>query len=659
MSDGRKRVVIENVRPQVDEGRFPVKRVLGESVAVRADVFADGHDTLRSVLLYRSKSEEEYRQVAMRHLGNDLWSASFRVEAQEPYLYTVLAWVDHFRTWRKDLAAKAEAGQDVSVELLDGARMVVEAAERAKGEDAAALHSHAQVMSGPGGQADRVALAVSQELLELMDAHPDTSLAVRFPRELKVWVDPPRALFSAWYEVFPRSTGRGASHGTFKDLEGWLPEIARMGFDVLYLPPIHPIGTTHRKGRNNTPEAGPEDPGSPWAIGSPQGGHEAIHPELGSLEDFQHLVREAGELGMKVALDMAFQCSPDHPWVQEHPEWFTKRADGSIQYAENPPKKYQDIFPLNFESTEWRSLWEELLGVFLFWAGQGVRIFRVDNPHTKPHRFWEWVIAAVKKEYPEAVFLAEAFTRPKVMYRLAKAGFTQSYTYFTWRNTKVELVSYMTELVDNAPRDFFRPNFWPNTPDILPEYLQYGGRPAFMTRLLLAATLSSSYGIYGPAFELCENQALPDREEYAHSEKYEIKDWDWDRPGNLKDFITTVNRIRRDNPALQSTWNLRFLEAENEAVLFYLKSDPDLENIILVAVNLDPHHKQSAWVHVPVRELGIPAGTPYLAHDLIGDDKFIWTGERNFIELDPFVVPGRIFRLRRRLKRETDFDYFM
>lgn len=432
-----------------------------------------------------------------------------------------------------------------------------------------------------------------------------------------------------------------------------------MGFDVLYLPPIHPIGKTNRKGKNNSPVAQPGDVGSPWAIGSEEGGHKSVHPQLGTIEDFVSLVNKAKEYNIEIALDLAFQCSPDHPYVREHPEWFKWRPDGTVQYAENPPKKYEDVLPLNFETENWRELWEELKSIVVFWIEKGVRIFRVDNPHTKPFRFWKWLIEEIKRDYPDVIFLSEAFTRPKVMYHLAKAGFTQSYTYFTWRNTKREFIEYLTELTQTEVREYFRPNFWPNTPDILPEHLQFGGRPAFMMRLVLAATLSSNYGIYGPVFELCVSEALPGKEEYLNSEKYEIRYWDWDQPGNLKDFIARVNRIRRENPALQTTWNLKFFEVDNEYILFYGKVNEDLSNIILVVVNLDPHHTQSGWVRVPISELGIEPNQPYLVHDLLSEDKYIWQGEYNYVELNPHVIPARIFRVRKRLRKETDFDYFM
>jgi starch synthase (maltosyl-transferring) len=438
-----------------------------------------------------------------------------------------------------------------------------------------------------------------------------------------------------------------------------LPEIARLGFDVIYLPPIHPIGTTKRKGKNNSPVAEAGDVGSPWAIGSEHGGHKAVAPELGTLEDFERFVSRARDNGLEVAIDIAFQASPDHPYVKEHPEWFRWRPDGTVQYAENPPKKYQDVLPFHFETEDWPALWEELKSVVLFWIERGVRVFRVDNPHTKPIRFWEWLIAEIKRDYPDVIFLSEAFTRPKVMRRLAKAGFTQSYTYFTWRNTKQEIIDYLTELTGTESREFFRPNFWPNTPDILSEFLQYGGRPAFIMRLILAATLSSNYGVYGAAYELCANEAVPGKEEYLNSEKYELKRWEPNQPGNLRNLIARVNRIRRENPALQTTWNLKFYETDNEHILFYGKATDDHSNLLLIAVNLDPFHPHSGYVQTPLAEFGIDPKQPYLAHDLLSDDKYIWQGARNFVSLDPQSMPAHIFRIHRRMRREADFDYFM
>jgi starch synthase (maltosyl-transferring) len=658
--EGRRRVIIENLKPELDCGRFPIKRVVGEKVLVEADIFADGHEVVSARILFRKQEESGWRAVPMRRLANDRWKGEFVVEEVGMYRYTVEGWIDHFQTWQIDLKKRLDAGQELKMDRWIGADYVALASQRAAQEDKEKLIQYAKVLKSEEEGERVVTLALSEELKELMGKYPDRKYAVSYGRELALRVDRGKALFSAWYELFPRSWAREpGQHGTFKDCERLLPEIARMGFDILYLPPVHPIGKTNRKGKNNTLEVGPDDVGSPWDIGAEEGGHTAIHPQLGRMEDFEHLVRRARDYGMEIALDLAFQCSPDHPYVKKCPEWFRWRPDGTIQFAENPPKKYEDILPLNFETDPWRELWEELRHVVLFWIGRGIRVFRVDNPHTKSFPFWEWLIEGIQKDYPEVIFLAEAFTRPKMMYRLAKLGFTQSYTYFTWRNTKNELMDYLFELTQTGVKEFFRPNFWPNTPDILPEYLQYGGRPAFMTRLILAATLSSNYGIYGPAFELCVRAAQPGQEEYLHAEKYEIKHWDWDAPGNLKDFIARVNRIRRENPALHATGNLRFYEVNNEYLLFYGKATEDLSNIILAVVNLDPFHTQSGWVRVPIPELGIDPDQPYLVHDLLSDDKYIWQGERNYVELNPQVLPANILRLRKRLKKETDFDYFL
>jgi starch synthase (maltosyl-transferring) len=480
-------------------------------------------------------------------------------------------------------------------------------------------------------------------------------------KNYEVSVDRMRANFSSWYEVFPRSLNPdGSKHGTFKDVINFLPYVSGMGFDVLYLPPIHPIGETKRKGKNNSVTAKPGEPGSPWAIGGKEGGHKSVHPELGTIEDFQELIMKAHEQGVEIAMDIAFQCSPDHPYVKEHPEWFRHRPDGSLQYAENPPKKYEDIYPINFESDDWENLWKELKSVFLFWIEKGVRIFRVDNPHTKSFNFWGWAIREIKKEHPDVIFLAEAFTRPKVMYNLAKQGFTQSYTYFTWRNSKYELETYLKELVNSKAGEFFRPNFWPNTPDILPEFLQVTNRAGYIQRLVLAATLSSNYGIYGPAFELMENTPTqPGKEEYLNSEKYEIKNWNFKDPKSLRKIITRVNEIRRENKALQNTHSLRFHAIDNEALVCYSKASDDLDNIILVVVSLDPHHTHSGWLNFPVTEFGMHAHDSYQVNDLVSGAHFLWSGEYNFVEVNPGVMPVHIFKVRRKLRSERDFDYFM
>ena len=659
--DGRIRTVIEGVVPEVDGGRFPIKRTLGERVVVEADIFTDGHEALSAVLLHRKEEVAEWSEAAMEPLPNDRWRGEFEVRQLGQYRYTLLAWLDRFKAWRRDLTKKIEAGQDVSIDLQSGAQFLIAASQRACGPDVKALEEWASFLRSDESQTSRVALAVSEQVQVVMSRYPDRRFATRYPQELAVVVDRAKAAVSTWYEMFPRSSAtEPGRHGSFKDCEARLSYISAMGFDVLYLPPIHPIGKSHRKGKNNAPLSAGGDPGSPWAIGSDAGGHKAVHPELGTLDDFRWFLHRAREHGLEIALDLAFQCSPDHPYVQAHPEWFRWRPDGTVQYAENPPKKYEDIYPLEFETDHWQKLWEELRSVVLFWAEEGVRIFRVDNPHTKPFRFWEWLIAEIKKVHPDVLFLAEAFTRPKVMYQLAKLGFSQSYTYFAWRNTKWELTEYFTHLMQSPVREYFRPSLWPNTPDILTEYLQHGGRPAFMTRLLLAATLGASYGIYGPAFDLCERRARePGSEEYLNSEKYEIKQWELTKPESLRELISLVNRIRIENPSLQHDWNLRFHAIENDQLICYSKHTEDLANIILVVVNLDPHHVHSGWVQVPLEEFGLPAYDPYQVHDLLSGARFLWRGPRNYVELNPAVVPGHIFRVRRRVRTEQDFEYYL
>ena len=620
-SSNPNRVIVESVRPQVDCGRFPVKRVIGEEVRVEADVFTDGHDSVACEVLFRFCGEGDWKSVPMAFFHNDHWAASFPVERLGRYEYTVRGWVDPFLTWQRDLQKRHAAEQDLGIDFLIGAglaspevRKVLE--DRSLGSEERYRAAMAAVSPAP--------------------AEEDT---VTYDRTLEVVVDLPRARFGAWYEMFPRSARDDGQHGSFRDCIKRLPYIAQMGFDVLYLPPVHPIGATARKGRNNSTSAEPGDVGSPWAIGSKEGGHKALHPLLGSFADFELLVKEAKASGIDVALDIAFQCSPDHPYVKEHPTWFRRRPDGTVQYAENPPKKYEDIFPFEFGSPDAKALWEELRSVFEFWIGHGVKIFRVDNPHTKPFAFWQWAIRSLKEKHPEVIFLSEAFTRPRIMHRLSKLGFSQSYTYFTWRNTKQELTEYFTELCASDTREYFRPNAWPNTPDILHEYLQHGGRGAFIARAVLAATLAASYGIYGPAFELMEARPKePGSEEYFYSEKYEIKRWDRERPDSLAGIIARLNKIRRENPALHSDWSLRFHDVDNPQLLLYSKEAGD--NLILVAVNLDPRHVQSGWTDLPF------SGT-YEVHDLLGGGRYTWSGARNYIELSPFTLPAHVFRVLR------------
>jgi starch synthase (maltosyl-transferring) len=589
-------VVIESVRPQVDEGRYPIKRVLGEDVEVHVDVFADGHDAVSTELLFKHSDEKDWHRVAMDFRYNDHWVASFRVQKLGRYQYTVRAWTDPFLTWKRDLKKRQEAGQDLTIDLQIGSQLL-------------------------GSEIADFDAAMASDL-----PPPSEAQLKEFGRILEVVVEPVRARFSSWYELFPRS------FGGFKGVIDVLPYVEKLGFNILYLPPVHPIGATARKGKNNAVAAQPGDTGSPWAIGAKEGGHKALHPQLGSFSDFAALVKAAKSKGIEIALDIAFQCSPDHPYVKSHPEWFRWRPDGTVQYAENPPKKYQDIYPFEFETAAWKSLWEELESVFEFWIGHGVTVFRVDNPHTKPFEFWEWCIREIKNKHPEVIFLSEAFTRPRIMHKLAKLGFSQSYTYFAWRNTKQELIEYFTELASSEGKEYFRPNVWPNTPDILHETLQQGGRPAFIVRVVLAATLAANYGIYGPAYELQERTPRePGSEEYLNSEKYEIKDWDLERADSLAPLISRLNAIRNENAALQSDWSLKFHPIDNDQLIAYSKDD------ILVVVNLDVNHPQSGWI-----DFG-----PCTVHDLLAGGHYTWSGPRNYVELSPHTLPAHVFKVTR------------
>jgi starch synthase (maltosyl-transferring) len=629
------RAIVESVRPEIDCGRYPAKRALGDEVLVEADVFADGHDAVACELLFRFKKEaseekNDWQSVPMLFHGNDHWSASFRVEKLGRYEYTVRGWTDPFLTWQRDLKKRYDAGQDLSVDFLIGSELLRDSSSTKRILSDASLTAEERYRAAIDAAPERV----SEEKI------------TTYEKTLEVQVDPVKARFSSWYELFPRSVRGDGQHGGFRDLIERLPYVAEMGFDVLYLPPIHPIGMTARKGKNNDVVAQPGDVGSPWAIGAAEGGHKGIHPLLGSFQEFDLLVNEAKKLGLDIALDIAFQCSPDHPYVREHPEWFRWRPDGTVQYAENPPKKYQDIYPFEFESEKFDELWAELKSVFEFWIGHGVKIFRVDNPHTKPFAFWEWAIGELKREHPELIFLSEAFTRPRIMHRLAKLGFTQSYTYFTWRNTKQELIEYFTELSQDLSREYFRPNVWPNTPDILHAALQHGGRPVFITRVALAATLGANYGLYGPAYELMEAKPRePGSEEYLNSEKYEIKRWDLNRPDSLQQIIKRLNGIRKENPALQSDWSLRFHDIPNDQLLVFSKQHED--NLILVAVNLDPHNVQSGWTNLDLGELGMSNDETFQVQDLLGGGQYQWKGAHNYIELNPYTLPVHVFRVLR------------
>jgi starch synthase (maltosyl-transferring) len=636
------RVVIENVQPQIDGGRYPVKRVLGDSLTVTADIFLDGHEKLAACVKHRQEGDADWQELAMEPLGNDRWAAVIPLRTNAFHYYTVEAWHDRFGSWRAEYLAKRKAGQATGLDLAEGIEMVRAVVERAAGADRQLLDSVIGPRSAESQEREEIVL--SEPMQRIMRRYTERGEVSRFPHELSVIVDRLAAQYSAWYELFPRSqTDDPRRHGTFDDVIARLPYVRDLGFDVLYFPPIHPIGTTNRKGRNNSLTAVPGDPGSPYAIGAKEGGHAAVHPELGTIDDFRRLVVAAHDHGLEIALDFAVQCSLDHPWIKEHPEWFSWRTDGTIKYAENPPKKYEDIVNVDFQAGL-PDLWFALRDVVLFWIDQGVKIFRVDNPHTKPFAFWEWMIGEVRQQYPDVIFLAEAFTRPKVMKKLAKLGFNQSYTYFTWRNTKRELIEYLTELTREDRREYYRPNFFVNTPDINPIPLQTGGRPLFQTRLVLAATLSSIYGIYS-GYELCEAAPLPGREEYLNSEKYEIRVRDYHQPGNIVDFIATINRIRRANPALHDFRNLLFCNASNDNILVYAKMTPARDNVILIAVNLDPRNVQSADFEVPLWELDLPDHAGIGVDDLLTGRRFVWQGKIQRVHLDPSTNPVALWRL--------------
>lgn len=636
---GKSRVIIENVQPIVDQGLYAAKRTIGERVDVTADILGDGHDHIRAIVLYKKSGETSWRESEMAGLINDFWKGSFYVQEKGEYLFTIKAWIDHFETWYDGFKKKAAANVDVHVELQEGVIFLSRLSDN-KNEK---LNS--AVRNLQGNYEGAIQYVLSGEFAKIVHDHPLIEHETEYPQQGRVVVEHKKANYSAWYELFPRSAALEHRHGTFRDVIKLLPRIQSMGFDVLYLPPIHPIGKVNRKGKNNNVKAEPGEPGSPWAIGSDEGGHKSILSDLGTLDDYKKLIVESKKHGLDIALDLAFQCAPDHPYVKEHPDWFKQRPDGSIQYAENPPKKYQDIYPFNFETDDWQALWMELKSVITYWIDQGVTIFRVDNPHTKPTPFWQWVINEVNKEYDDIIFLAEAFTRPRIMGSLAKVGFTQSYTYFTWRVPKNELIEYMNELVNGPSRNYFRPNFWPNTPDILPYHLQHQGENIFILRLALAATLCSNYGIYGPAYEHYDNRPLPGREEYMDSEKYEVKLHDWKKTNRMTDIITLINQARQQNAALQSTWNIQFCFIENNNLLAYLKATDDLSNIVMVIVNLDPNGRQSGYVQLPKERLRLGDHINIKVRDLITEEQYTWTSEWNYVELDPFKMPFHLFKV--------------
>ncbi len=640
MTKGKSRVIIENVQPIVDGGLYPAKRTIGERVDVTASIFGDGHDHIRASVLYKKKDASVWNEVEMRPTFNDDWVGTFYAEELGKYTFKIQAWIDHFDTWYDGIKKKIAAKVDVHVELKEGVIFLKELA--LKDSSLVSVTRKLEAADYPSALRE----VGSETFAKLVHNHPLKMHETILAAEFEVVVEHKKALYSTWYEFFPRSSSLlPGKHGTFLDCIRLLPRISAMGFDVLYFPPIHPIGKVNRKGKNNNVRAEKGEPGSPWAIGSDEGGHKSILPALGTLEDYKKLIAEAKKLNIDIGFDLAFQCAPDHPYVKEHPEWFKQRPDGSIQYAENPPKKYQDIYPFNFETDQWKELWDELKSVILYWVEQGVKIFRVDNPHTKPIPFWQWVIAEVNRDHPEVIFLAEAFTRPRIMASLAKVGFTQGYTYFTWRVTKQEITEYMNELVYSPSRNYFRPNFWPNTPDILPFHLQHQNENIFMLRYALAATLSSSYGIYGPPFEFYDNAPIEGREEYFNSEKFEIKQHDWKKTNRMTDIISMVNKARKDNTALQSTWNMQFCSIENPNLIAYLKATDDLSNVILVVVNLDPHGNQTGYVQIPTDRLRIKEKVNIKVHDLITDEHYTWTQEWNFVELSPGKMPFHLFKL--------------
>ena len=664
MNKSPETVVIRRITPSLDNARFAVKRAVGEEIHVEADVFKDGHDEVAVLLKWRKSGDKTWRETPMKPIANDRWSGVLAVTSPGAWEFTVEAWGDMFFSWQHELEKKFAAGlRDLQSEILEGAAFIESASKRAgKTTDGDALKKMALAMRAANAEQAHD-LAHDADLCGLMRVHADRSLSTTAEPFHPVWVDRERATFAAWYEFFPRSAeGKPDSGSTFRDCLPRIDDAKAMGFDVIYFPPIHPIGTSNRKGRNNSLKCEPGEPGVPYAIGNNKqgvngGGHKDVAPELGTLEDFDWLVGELKKRDMEIALDFAINCSPDHPYVKAHPEWFFKRPDGSIKYAENPPKKYEDVYPLNFHNENWRELWEELRDVILFWCEHGVGIFRVDNPHTKPVAFWEWVIAEVKAKFPGTVFLSEAFTKPNMMQELAKVGYTQSYTYFTWRNTKHELAEYFTELTQGPMKEFFRANFFPNTPDILPEFLQKGGRPAFMIRAVLATMAVPVYGIYS-GFELCENTPVSGKEEYLDSEKYQFKGRDWNAPGNIKDYIARLNKIRRENRALREYRNLRIQSSENDNILCFSKTTESFDDALLVAVTLDPWNAQAGFINVPLGDFGLGENDPYLVEDLLTGERFAWRGSRNFIALDPHHRPAHVFRVRRHLGHEAGEDVF-
>lgn len=646
MQDQR-RVHIENVQPQLNNGEVFIKRVTGQKVEVTADILSDGHDVMEAVVLYRHEKDRGWKEVRMEAVGNDSWKASFKVEKQGFYYYCVEGWIDYALNWQHGTLRKIQDNQKVTSELLEGAEYIRDIAESASKQEQGYLQQLMAIFGDDKSYDQAIAEAMGERLKGIFKKYPKRFLAHRTP-ELKVYVDRQKALFSTWYEFFPRSASQEpGKHGTFKDCEALLPRVAAMGFDTLYFPPVHPIGEVNRKGKNNATSAQEGDVGSPWGIGSQHGGHKSTHPELGTIEDFKSLVNKAKDMGIEVAMDFALQAAPDHPYVKQFPQWFKWRPDGTVQYAENPPKKYQDILPIYFESADWKNLWKELLSAAMFWVEEcGIRVFRVDNPHTKPFYFWGWLIGEIKKKYPDVIFLSEAFTRPKIMHELAKQGFTQSYTYFTWRNTKAELIEYVTELTKTEQKEFFRPNFWPNTPDINPFPLQGANEATHLQKYFLASTLSSSVGIYGPVFEYMVSDAIPGKEEYMDSEKYEVRHWDWKKENKITTLIGKINNIRREHPSLQQTNNIEFCDTDNDQLIAYYKYDDNRKDETLMVASLDAYYAKQGWLKLPLQSLGLQPGQNIVVTDLITGNSYHWDKEWNYIELHP-ALPFHLFKIQK------------
>ncbi|TAE67643.1 MAG: alpha-1,4-glucan--maltose-1-phosphate maltosyltransferase [Bacteroidetes bacterium] len=641
------RVIIENVSPEIDGGRHFIKRIVGQPVNIQCVMLADGHEVLAGEISFKHEKEKNWKSSPIGLLQNDIWAGGFRVEKQGFYDYKIVGWVDAPLTWQHNIERKIKDNQHVNVELLDGLQYLTPLLKQVTKPEAKYLEKVIALFQSENDYKDAINEALSYQLESIFKTYPQKTFATTYDKKLRVYVDRQKAMFSSWYEFFPRSASKQiGKHGTFKDCEELMPRVAELGFDVVYFPPIHPIGIDHRKGKNNATTALPDDVGSPWAIGGTEGGHTDIHPQLGTLEDFKSLIKVAAEHNIELAMDYALQCSPNHPYVKKYPQWFKWRPDGTVQYAENPPKKYQDILPINFETEDWKNLWDELLSILMYWCNVGIKIFRVDNPHTKSFYFWEWAINEVKKKYPDTLFLAEAFTRPHVMHSLAKMGFSQSYTYYTWRNTKAELIQYMQEISNDIGNQYFRPNFWPNTPDINPYILQNGNQSLYMSRYFMAATLSSNYGMYGPVYEFIIHEPMQGKEEYYYSEKYEIKTWDWNYRNRMTDLIKRVNQIRKENPALQLTYNFINAPVQDEYIIAYLKQDESKTNNILCVVNMDPYNRRGANLQMPLSALGVPEGYPLLMHDLITGAKYIWTKEWNYVELSP-ELPFHLFRIER------------